>query len=175
MPRAPSTHVNHFMKVESSSSLATVPASRLRPATTTRRTRAGRSCRARAADFGHLRSHEEAYSGWGHTGREYVGRGMERRSWPHAHTCATSPWWLASMNARVCEASDDLGRLAQDLRSVTHHEEPMTCAVDAVEARPVRVQSGGGHWACKVAGHADDLQPSGGRGRLRHRTASAKL
>ena len=91
MPRAPSTHVNHSMKVESSSSLATVLASQLRPATPTRRTRAGRSCRARAADFGHLRSHEEAFSGWRHTGWECVGRGMARRSWPHEHTYATSP------------------------------------------------------------------------------------
>ena len=79
------------------------------------------------------------------------------------------------MDARLSEANIDLCRLAQDSRSVTCQEEPMTCAVDAVEARPVRVQSGGGHWACKVAGHADDLQPSGGHGRLRHRTASAKL
>ena len=82
---------------------------------------------------------------------------------------------MASIDTRVPEASDDLGRLAQDSRSVTCQEEPMSCAVDAVEARPVRVQSGGGHWACKVAGHADDLQPRGGRGRVRHRETSGTL
>ena len=81
---------------------------------------------------------------------------------------------MASIDTRVPEASDDLGRLAQDSRSVTCQEEPKTCAVGAIEARPVRVQLGGGHWACKVAGHADDLQPRGGDGRVRHRAASAK-
>ena len=45
----------------------------------------------------------------------------------------------------------------------------MTCTVDTLEARPVREQSGGEQWACQVAGHAGDLQPSIGRGRLRRR------
>ena len=40
---------------------------------------------------------------------------------------------------------EHLGGLAQESRSVTHQEASMTCAVDAAEARPVRVQSGGGH------------------------------
>ena len=43
------------------------------------------------------------------------------------------------------------------------------------EANAVREQSGGEQWACQVAGHADDLQPSGGGGRVRHRPTSAKL
>ena len=171
MPRAPSTHVNHSMNVEYSSSLATVPASRLRPATPTRRTRAGRSCRARAADFGHLRSHEEAYSGWRHTGLEYVGRGMARRSWPHAHTCATSPRWSRASEASASEASDDLSADEELDGDVTHHEEPMTCTVAMVEARPVRASSGCGQRACQVAARASDLQPSIGRGRSRHRRA----
>ena len=47
--------------------------------------------------------------------------------------------------ACVPEASVDLCRLVLDSRSVTHHEAPMTCEIDAVEARPVRVQLGGGH------------------------------
>ena len=98
---------------------------------------------------------------------------MAWRSRPHAHTCGTSPGWLASIDVRVSEASNDLGRLAQDSRSVIRHEAPMTCAVNAAEARPVRVQLDGGHWACKVAGAADDLQPSGGLGRVCHRARSA--
>ena len=76
---------------------------------------------------------------------------------------------------RLSEASDDLGRLAQDSKSVIRHEAPMTCAVDAAEARPARVQLDGGHLACKVAGAADDLQPRGGDGRLHHRARSAKV
>ena len=171
MPRAPSTHVNHSMKVESSSSLATEPAIQLRPATPTRRTRADRSCRARSADFGHLRSHEEAYSGWRHTGREYVGRGMARRSWPHEHTCATSPRWYRASEARASEASDDLSADEELDGNVTHHEEPMTCTVAMVETRPVRAPSGCGQRACQVAARASDLQPSIGRGRSRHRGA----
>ena len=39
---------------------------------------------------------------------------------------------------------------------------------------PVGVQSGGRQRACKSAGHAHDLQPSGSRGRLRHSETSGK-
>ena len=70
------------------------------------------------------------------------------------------------------EANVDLCRLEEDMRSVTLHEASKTCAVETVEARPVGVQSGGGHWTCKVAAHADDLQPSGGHGRSRRRERS---
>ena len=45
----------------------------------------------------------------------------------------------------------------------------MTCTGDTLKARPVREQSDGGQWACQVSGHAGDLQPSSGRGRLRRR------
>ena len=50
-----------------------------------------------------------------------------------------------------------------------HHAQAMTCTGDTLEARPVREQSDGGQWACQVSGHAGDLQPSSGRGRLRRR------
>ena len=83
--------------------------------------------------------------------------------------CATSPGWLGIMDARVPEASVDICRLAQNSRSVVCQEAFMTCTVDTLEARPVREQSGGEQWACQVAGHAGDLQPSIGRGRLRRR------
>ena len=73
------------------------------------------------------------------------------------------------MDARVPEASVDICRLAQNSRSVVCQEASMTCTVDMLEARPVREQSGGEQWACQVAGHAGDLQPSIGRGRLRRR------
>ena len=73
------------------------------------------------------------------------------------------------MDARVPEASVDICRLAQNSRSVVCQEASMTCTVDTLEARPVREQSGGEQWACQVAGHAGDLQPSIGRGRLRRR------
>ena len=73
------------------------------------------------------------------------------------------------MDARVPEDNVDICRLAQNSRSVTHHAQAMTCKSDTLEARPVREQSGGGQWACQVAGHAADLQPSSGRGRLRRR------
>ena len=73
------------------------------------------------------------------------------------------------MDARVPEANVDICRLEQNLRSVTHHAQDMTCTVDTLEARPVREQSDGGQWACQVSGHAGDLQPSSGRGRLRRR------
>ena len=80
------------------------------------------------------------------------------------------------MDARLPEANVvDLCRIEEDMRSVTHHEASKTCVGETVEARPVGVPPGGGHWACKVAGHADDLQTSGGRGWVRHWTASAKL
>ena len=79
------------------------------------------------------------------------------------------------MGARVHEASDDLSRLVQDSSSVNRQAAPTTCASATLEVRHVRVQSGGGQRACKVAGHADDLQPSGGRGRVRHRETSGKL
>ena len=98
-----------------------------------------------------------------------VGRGMARRFWPQAHTCGTSPGWLGIMDARAPEASVDICRLAQNSRSVVCQEASMTCTVDTLEARPVREQSGGEQWACQVAGHAGDLQPSIGRGRLRRR------
>ena len=68
MLRGPSAHVNRSSMLKPVSSLTTVPASRPSPTTPTRRTRANRSCRARAAAVGHLRSHEEAYGGWRHTG-----------------------------------------------------------------------------------------------------------
>ena len=73
------------------------------------------------------------------------------------------------MDARVPEDNVDICRLAQNSRSVTHHAQAMTCTSVTLEARPVREQSDGGQWACQVSGHAGDLQPSGGRGRLRHR------
>ena len=73
------------------------------------------------------------------------------------------------MDARVPEASVDICRLAQNSRSVTHHAQTMTCTGETLDARPVREQSGGEQWACQVAGHAGDLQPSIGRGRLRRR------
>ena len=78
------------------------------------------------------------------------------------------------MVARVSEASIDLCRLEQDTRRVVRQASPNTSTVEMVEARPVGAPSGGGQRACQVAGHADDLQPSSGSGRLRHRTASAK-
>ena len=65
MMRGPSAHVNRSSMLKPVSSLTTVPASRPSPTTPTRRTRANRSCRARAAAVGHLRSHEEAYGGGG--------------------------------------------------------------------------------------------------------------
>ena len=68
MLRGPSAHVNRSSMLKPVSSLTTVPASRPSPTTPTRRTRANRSCRARAAAVGHLSSHEEAYGGWRHTG-----------------------------------------------------------------------------------------------------------
>ena len=68
MLRGPSAHVNRSSMLKPVSSLTTVPASRPSPTTPTRRTRANRTCRARAAAVGHLRSHEEAYGGWRHTG-----------------------------------------------------------------------------------------------------------
>ena len=68
MLRGPSAHVNRSSMLKPVSSLTTVPASRPSPTTPTRRTRANRSCRARAAAVGHLSNHEEAYGGWRHTG-----------------------------------------------------------------------------------------------------------
>jgi len=100
---------------------------------------------------------------------------MARRFRPHAHTCGTSSGWLASIDARLPEANVDLDHLQQDSRSVIRQAATTTCAVAAVEARPVRVRSGGGQWARKVAGRADHLQPSGGHGRVRHRAASEKV
>ena len=99
---------------------------------------------------------------------------MARRFLPHAHTCGTSPGWLGSMGARIPEANIDICRLVQNSRSVTHHEASMTCTVETLEARLVREQSGGGQWACQVAGHADDQQPSSGRGRLRRREGARR-
>ena len=78
------------------------------------------------------------------------------------------------MGARIPEANIDICRLVQNSRSVTHHEASMTCTVETLEARLVREQSGGGKWACQVAGHADDLQPSSGRGRLRRREGARR-
>ena len=68
MLRGPSAHVNRSSMLKPVSSLTTVPASRPSPTTPTRRRRANRSCRARAAAVGHLRSHKEAYGEWRHTG-----------------------------------------------------------------------------------------------------------
>ena len=174
MPRGPQRHADRSMNLECLSSSPTEPTSGVILASRKRRTRPDRSCRSRETISGHIGDHEEAHGGWRRTGLERLGRGMARRFRPHAHTCGTSPWWLASIEARVPEANVDLCRLAEDSRSVVGQAAATTCAVDAVEARPVRVRSGGGHWACKVAGHASDLQPSGGRGRVRHREASAK-
>ena len=78
------------------------------------------------------------------------------------------------MGARTPEANIDICRLVQNSRSVTHHEASMTCTVETLEARLVREQSGGGQWACQVAGHADDQQPSSGRGRLRRREGARR-
>ena len=75
--------------------------------------------------------------------KEGLGRGMTRRFWPHAHMCGTSPGWLGSMGARIPEANIDICRLAQNSRSVTHHAASMTCTVETLEARPVRVPPGG--------------------------------
>ena len=79
---------------------------------------------------------------------------------------------MAPIEARLSEANVDLCRLAQDSRSVVRQAAPMTCAIETVEPRPVKVQFGGGQWACNVSGHAEHLQPSGSRGRLRHREPS---
>ena len=79
------------------------------------------------------------------------------------------------MGARVPEANVDLGRLAQDSRSVVRQAAPTTCAVETIEARPVGVQSGRGQRAGKVSSNAEHLQPSGSRGRLRHQSASEKV
>ena len=70
---------------------------------------------------------------------------MAWRSRPHAHTCRTSPGWLASIVARLPEANVDLCRLEEDMRSVTHHEASKTCVGETVEARPVGVSPDGGH------------------------------
>ena len=63
--------------------------------------------------------------------------------------------------------------LRQNSRSVTHHAAPMSCTVEMLELQRVKEQSGAGQQACQVAGHADDLQPSGGHGRLRHHEGAA--
>ena len=78
------------------------------------------------------------------------------------------------MGARIPEASIYICRLVQNSRSVVCQAASMTCTVDTLEARPVREQSGGGQWACQVAGHAGDLQPSSGRGRLRRREGARR-
>ena len=174
-PRGPHRRVDHSMTLESLSFSATEPTSGSIVASPKQRTRADRTCRSRDTISVQLGAYGDAHGGWRHVGWDSLGRAMSRRFRPHSHTCGTSPWWLASIEARVPEANVDLCRLAQDSRSVVGHAAATTCAVDAVEARPVRVPSGGGHWACKVAGHPSDLQPSGGRGRVRHREASAKL
>ena len=79
------------------------------------------------------------------------------------------------IDAHACEARVDLCRLEQSPRSVVRQAAHSTCAVETVEARPVRVQSGGGQWAGKVSAHAEHLQPRGSRGRLRHEAASEKV
>jgi len=78
------------------------------------------------------------------------------------------------MDARLPEANVDLCRLAHDSRSVTCQEASKTCVGKTVEARPVGVPPDGGHWACQVPDHADDLQPRGSRGRGPPSAASAK-
>jgi hypothetical protein len=100
---------------------------------------------------------------------------MAKRFRPHAHTCGTSPWWLALIEARVPEANIDLRRLDEDVRSVDRQAATYTCAVETAEARPVIVPSGGGQQACKVVSHAVDLQPSGSHGRVRRGARSEKL
>ena len=171
----PQRLVDRFMTLESVSSSATEPTTGPIVAGPKQRTRADRACQSRDTISVQLGAYGDAHGGWRHVGWDSLGRAMSRRFRPHSHTCGTSPWWLASIEARVPEANVDLCRLAQDSRSVVGQAAATTCAVDAVEARPVRVRSGGGQWACKVAGHPSDLKPSGGRGRVRHREASAKL
>ena len=79
------------------------------------------------------------------------------------------------MDAHLPEANIDLCRLVHDSRSVMCQEASKTCVGETVEARPVGVPPGGGHWACQVPDHVDDLQPRGSRGRVRHRAASEKF
>ena len=163
------------MTLESLSFSATEPTSGPIVASPKQRTRADRTCRSRDTISVQLGAYGDAHGGWRHVGWDSLGRAMSRRFRPHSHTCGTSPWWLASIEARVPEANIDLRRLDEDMRSGDRQAATYTCAVVTVEARPVGVPSGGGQWACKVAGHADDLQPSGGGGRVRHRPTSAKL
>ena len=173
-PRGPHRRVDHSMTLESLSFSATEPTSGSIVASPKQRTRADRTCRSRDTISVQLGAYGDAHGGWRHVGWDSLGRATSRRFRPHSHTCGTSPWWLASIEARVPEANIDLCHLDEDMRSGDRQAATYTCAVVTVEARPVGVPSGGGQWACQVAGHADDLQPSGGGGRVRHRPTSAK-
>ena len=51
----------------------------------------------------------------------------------------------------------------------------MSRTVEMVESRPVRVAFGCGQWVCQVAGAAEDLEPSVGRGRVRPRVGGASV
>ena len=56
--RGPPTRANHFMCMEFASFLATMPVSRLSPATPTQRALTHRSCRSQGTTFVHVSSHE---------------------------------------------------------------------------------------------------------------------
>ena len=144
-PRGPHRRVDHSMTLESLSFSATEPTSGPIVASPKQRTRADRTCRSRDTISVQLGAYGDAHGGWRHVGWDSLGRAMSRRFRPHSHTCGTSPWWLASIEARVPEANIDLRRLDEDKRSGDRQAATYTCAVVTVEARPVGVPSGVGH------------------------------
>ena len=82
---------------------------------------------------------------------------------------------MGHVAAHVCEAQLHLGRLVQDKIDAIRQAEDMSRAVEMVKSRPVRVRAGCGQWVCQGTRRANDLQPSGGRGRLRWRDRPEKL
>ena len=144
-PRGPHRRVDHSMTLESLSFSATEPTSGPIVASPKQRTRADRTCRSRDTISVQLGAYGDAHGGWRHVGWDSLGRATSRRFRPHSHTCGTSPWWLASIEARVPEANIDLRRLDEDKRSGDRQAATYTCAVVTVEARPVGVPSGVGH------------------------------
>ena len=151
-PRGPQRRVDHSMSFESVSSSATELVSASELADPKRRTRPDRSCGARDTISGLLGAYGDAHGGWGHMGRERLGRGMAGRSRPHARTCATSPSWLGLIDARIPGASIDLCTPRAGTSAVDRQASHINLTVEMVEARPMRVASGCGQQACQVAG-----------------------
>ena len=130
--------------------------------TQTSQHKAKNTCRTKLPVTGHdIRPHEwpRGHARWLEAHRVRTPRPRHAMSLPaaHRHVWEVSPRRLASIGARVHDASDDLSRLEQSTRSVTRQASPMTCAVETLETQPIRVSPGCGHEACKVSDHADHL------------------